>query len=82
MQRFMPSDLVITEILLPEKDGIETIVHLRRDFPEVKIIAVSGGGTLSPQTHLKMAIELGASRALKKPFDQARMMETVRQLVG
>lgn len=82
MQRTIPADLVITEILLPEKDGIETIVDLKRGFPDVKIIAISGGGAISPQIYLKMAMELGAARALKKPLDQHKMMETVWELVG
>ncbi|MEW6666521.1 MAG: response regulator [Thermodesulfobacteriota bacterium] len=82
MQRTTPADLVITEILLPEKDGMETIVDLKRGFPDVKVIAVSRGGAISPQIYLKMAMELGASRALRKPFDPHKMTETVWELVG
>lgn len=82
MLRATPADLVITEILLPEKDGIETITDLKRGFPDVKIIAVSGGGAISPQIYLKMAMELGAGRALKKPFDAHKMVKTVWDLIG
>jgi len=50
-----PVDLVITDIIMPEKDGIEVILALRKDYPDVPIIAMSGGGIKPPDGYLKMA---------------------------
>ena len=77
-----PFDLVITDIVMPEKEGIETIMELRRDFPAVKIIAMSGGGKIGPETYLEMAGHLGAGKALAKPFQQAELFDAVRELLG
>ena len=60
-------DLVVTDILMPEKEGIETIVKLRREFPGLKIIAVSGGGNIGPESYLDAAKLLGAHVPLTKP---------------
>jgi len=47
-----PADLIITDLIMPEKEGIETIMELRRDFRDVKVIAMSGGGKIEPETYL------------------------------
>ncbi len=54
---------------MPEKDGIETIIELRKDFPEVKIIAMSGGGSIGVEDYLIMAKGLGAMRIFSKPIE-------------
>ena len=64
-----PSDLVITDIYMPEMDGIEFLMRLRECFPEAKIIAMSGGGFLEKESVLEGARALGAVRVLPKPFD-------------
>ena len=74
-----PTDLVITDILMPEKEGFETIIELRRDFPDVKIIAISGGAFLSPKDYLEIAKQFGAMRTLTKPIDQEELLEAVRK---
>jgi len=74
-------DLVITDLVMPEKEGVETIMELRRDFPHVKIIAMSGGGSIAPENYLHMAQMLGAQRTLRKPFTPNEMLEAVRELV-
>lgn len=77
-----PADLVITDILMPEKEGIQTIMELRHDFPEVKILAISGGGKVRPDEYLFMAKNFGAQRTLAKPFEQKELLEAVVELLG
>jgi len=76
-----PVDLVITDLIMPNKEGIETIIELRRIFPEVKIIAISGGGRVGPATYLSMAEKLGASRIFTKPFENDELLTAVKELV-
>ena len=57
--RQQPTDIIITDIVMPEKEGLETIMELRNDFPEVKIIAMSGGGRVDLKEYLKMAKRFG-----------------------
>jgi DNA-binding response OmpR family regulator len=66
--RRQPADVVITDIVMPDKEGLETIRELRRLYPDVKIIAISGGGTGRANDYLDLARRLGASRILAKPF--------------
>jgi YesN/AraC family two-component response regulator len=82
LYRENPADLVITDIIMPEKEGIETIKELKRDFPEVKIIAISGGGRIGPESYLKMAKGLGAQRTLTKPLGRDELLKTVRELIN
>ena len=77
-----PADLVITDIIMPEKEGIETIKELRRDFPDVKIIAISGGGRIGPVSYLKMAKGLGAQCTLTKPIEREELLKTVMELIN
>jgi DNA-binding response OmpR family regulator len=77
-----PADLVITDLIMPEKEGIETIMELRRDFPDVKIIAMSGGGIIQARDYLGMAQGMGAHRVFEKPFGIAEMLQAVRDLLG
>ena len=76
-----PTDLVITDIVMPEKEGIETIIDLRREFPEAKIIAMSGGGQIEAESYLSMAKRLGAQRTLTKPFQNEELLEAIEALV-
>lgn len=79
--REAPADLVITDIIMPEQEGIETIQELKRDFPGVKIIAVSGGGRLDPKEYLKTAEQFGAVRTFNKPFDREEFLDAIRELL-
>ena len=74
-------DLVITDILMPGKDGIELITELRREKPEVKIIAISGGGSCAPHLYLASSKYLGASLAIAKPFRREELIQAVDQLL-
>lgn len=74
-------DLIITDLIMPEKEGIETIVELRRSYPDVKIIAMSGGGKNGPEDYLPMAKRLGARITLKKPFRVNDLLEAVSKIL-
>jgi len=79
LQKISPFDLIITDILMPEKDGIETIIHLKRDYPGIKIVAISGGGNMDINEALKFAQEFGADRILAKPFSDEQLIEVVAE---
>lgn len=70
-------DLVITDIIMPGKEGIEMIMELRRRHPLLKIIAMSGGGRIGAMSYLELAEKLGALHTLEKPFNQAVLIEAV-----
>jgi DNA-binding response OmpR family regulator len=74
-------DLVITDIIMPNKEGIETILELKRKNKQVKIIAISGGGRTNAQDNLRSAKLLGASLTLSKPFESDELLAAVRSLL-
>ena len=80
-QRTMPAEVIITDILMPEQEGFETIRALRRDFPTTSIIAMSGGGQIGKVNCLTIAERLGAQRVLQKPFGLREMLDTVQALL-
>lgn len=75
-------DLVITDIIMPEKEGVEVIFELQRSNSNCKIIAVSGGGYLNPQDYLSTAEEIGVSATFSKPFDTQELLAKVQELIG
>ena len=78
-----PTDLVITDLVMPEKEGLEMIAEIKRLYPGVKIIAISGGGrTGSTHNFLKIAKSLGAQRTLAKPFLHHEMLEAITQVLA
>jgi CheY-like chemotaxis protein len=79
--RANPADMVVTDIFMPEKEGMELIDELKRDCPETKIIAISGGGRMNPDDYLTIARRLGADRTLLKPFDIELLLDTVDGLL-
>ncbi len=70
-------DLVLTDIIMPELDGIETIRRIREEYPEVRVIAMSGGGQIDKADFLHMAEVLGADRVIEKPLRGERLLELV-----
>lgn len=82
LQQEEPADLIITDLLMPEKDGIETIREMRKGFPHVKIIAISGGGAIGPEEYLDLAEKLGSNHTFVKPVRRKEMLEVVRDLIG
>jgi DNA-binding response OmpR family regulator len=75
-------DIVITDIIMPEQEGIETIAMLRHERPEVKIIAISGGGRIRNVDFLEMARSLGADDVISKPFEAEELLSRVRRLTA
>lgn len=75
-------DLVVTDILMPGKEGLETIRELRAEDPEVQIIAISGGGDRGDLNFLRAASMFGAVRTLSKPISRDDLLPMVRELVG
>ncbi|MBF0584519.1 MAG: response regulator [Magnetococcales bacterium] len=77
-----PADLVITDVLMPEKDGVELIRDLLRGFPDVRVVAMSGGGRwVSARRGLQLAGESGAAHLLEKPFTKKQILEIVHRFV-
>ena len=80
--RERPADLIITDIFMPERDGIETVRQLRRESPQVKIIVISGGDRTQTMDLRKDAELLGAARSLRKPFELSELVRAVDELLG
>ncbi len=78
----LPADLVITDLVMPEREGLETILELRRQQPTLKIIAMSGGGRINARDFLVIAKVFGASRTFTKPFATADLAAAVAELLG
>lgn len=79
--RAEPSDIVITDIIMPDREGIEVITELRRIRPGLSIIAISGGGRIGPDSYLPLAREFGAARTFAKPVDKNELLAAVRELL-
>ena len=75
------ADLIIIDLFMPGQEGIETILALRKQFPGLPILAISGDGLGSPGM-LAMAKELGAGQILQKPFDTETLLFTVQKSLG
>ena len=82
IHRENPADLIITDLIMPDKEGLETIMELRREFQDVKIIAMSGGGKIGSETYLQMAKTLGAVKSIGKPFDRKELLKTIQELLS
>jgi len=74
-------DVVITDIFMPEEDGIEIIMKMKKNDPGMKIIAISGGGYFDPAGSLKTAELLGAKYTINKPFDMQDLLSKVNSLL-
>ena len=75
------TDLVVTDIVMPVKDGIKTIMQLEREFPGVKIIAISGGGVIEPERYLKLAECIGIKQTLTKPITKDQLIQAVNEVL-
>ncbi|HEC44618.1 MAG TPA: response regulator [Bacteroides sp.] len=75
------ADLVITDIIMPDKEGLELILEMKKQRPALKIIAMSGGGRISPESYLECAKHFGAEKVFQKPFRQKDLISAVKELI-
>jgi len=80
VQRRRPSQILVTDLFMPEADGLETLQRFRADYPTMPIILISGGGNLPMKTdHLAVARELGV-RTLRKPVSADTLLDALRSI--
>ena len=72
--------VVIADVIMPEQEGIEIIKIIKSEHPHIKIIAMSGGAKMSPESYLQLAYAVGADAALKKPFGIRELLNALRYL--
>lgn len=72
--------IIITDLIMPQKEGLETIMDIRKINPSVKILAISGGGKVGPENFLLLADAVGANATLKKPFSGQELLMCLRLL--
>jgi len=77
-----PADIIILDLLMPEKEGIETLLELRRQSSRVKIVAISGGGVVAPQQYLVTAARFGADRVFAKPVNRSELLIALKELLA
>ena len=75
-------DLVVTDIIMPRKEGVETLIQLKQEHPGLKVIAVSGGGRTQNMDFLKAAAHYGADALLAKPFSTAQLRDALDAAFG
>jgi len=75
------ADVVITDLFMPKKEGVETIMELKENFPDIKIIAISGGGSVTPHGYLEVAEQLGAVLTFSKPLNREKLVKAVDKIV-
>lgn len=84
ISHFKPSivDLVVTDLIMPEEDGLKVVMKLRELKPKLKIIAISGGGKAGPGSYLKLAKALGADAVFSKPFSVNDLISKIEHLLS
>ena len=82
VHRDRPADVVVTDVIMPGKEGIETVLELREDYPDVRILVISGGGTVLAESTLSDAEALGADASLSKPFTVDQLRNAVNALLA
>jgi DNA-binding response OmpR family regulator len=77
-----PADVVIMDLIMPEKEGLETIMQFRRNGAKTKILAISGGGRIDARDMLSIAEQFGADKVLAKPFTNAELSASLKALLS
>ena len=77
-----PPEVMITDIVMPDIEGIELIGKIRNLHPHTKIIAMSGGGRIDPGCYLELAANIGAHATLEKPFEARLLLDTVESVLN
>ena len=75
-------DLVITDMIMPNKSGINLISEMLQEFPEARIIAISGGGAIEAQRYLEVAQSIGARKCITKPFSMQSLLAAVNEVLS
>jgi len=76
------TDLVVTDLIMPEEDGLKVVIKLRELKPSIRIVAISGGGKVGPGSYLNLAKALGADATFSKPFSINDLISKIEQLLG
>jgi len=76
------TDVVITDLIMPEEDGLKVIMKIREIKPDIKLVAISGGGKAGPASYLDMAKALGADSVFYKPFSLNDLVVEIKNLLG
>lgn len=76
------AELVITDMVMPVKDGVKTIIELEKEFPNTKIIAISGGGIIEPDRYLSLAKCIGIKQTLTKPIAKEQLINAVNDVLA
>jgi DNA-binding NtrC family response regulator len=79
IQRKYRANMLICDLIMPVQEGIETITLFKQSFPEVGIIAISGGGKIGPDSYLEVAEQLGAWKVFRKPLDISMLLKVLRE---
>jgi DNA-binding response OmpR family regulator len=79
VHRKTPVDMLICDLIMPGQEGFETITQFKNQYPDVCIIAISGGGQIGPESYLPVATSLGAWRVYRKPLGIALMIEEIKE---
>ncbi|MFZ4524262.1 MAG: response regulator [Chlorobium sp.] len=80
LQELQDISLMITDLIMPDMEGVETIAAVKQKYPAIKILAISGGGKVSPENYLVLANALGANHTLKKPFSGQELIKVIGNL--
>jgi CheY-like chemotaxis protein len=82
--RFKPliTNMVITDLIMPDEDGLKVIMKIKEINPSIKVIAISGGGKAGPGNYLNLAKALGADEVFPKPFSVNELIKKIEELLG
>ena len=78
----LPADLVVTDIVMPEMEGLELVRRIRSTYPETLVVAISGGGRADAKNYLQLAQNLGVNAVLAKPFSNSLLLSTLQGVMS